>query len=75
MKKKNKESELLPEQYECYDADFAFIVDYTSGGAHYGTRWEDVGIDPELSLEQKYSLLYEEKKLNESEIEEGKLPF
>lgn len=74
-KKKKKKSELLPEQEEYYDADFAFIAGYTSGGAPYGTRWEEVGIDPDLSLEEKYSLFYEEKKLSESEIEEDELPF
>ena len=58
-----------------YDDDFAFIAGYTSGGAPYGIRWEDVGIDPDLPLEQKYSLYYEEKELNESEIEEDELPF
>lgn len=75
LKKKNKKSELLLEQDEFYDGDFVFIAGYTSGGAPYGIRWEDVGIDPDLSLEQKYSLYYEEKELKESEIEEDELPF
>ena len=74
-KKKNKESELLLEQDEFYDEDFAFIAGYTSGGAPYGIRWEEVGIDPDLSLEQKCALYYEEKELNESETEEDELPF
>ena len=75
LKKKNKELELLLEQDEFYDEDFAFIAGYTSGGAPYGIRWEDVGIDPDLSLEQKCALYYEEKELNEAKTEEDELPF
>ena len=75
LNKKNKKSELLLEQDEFYDGDFAFIAGYTSGGAPYGIRWEDTGIDPDLPREQKYSLYYEEEELNGSEIEEDELPF
>lgn len=38
------------------DCDFAFIAGYTPGGAPYGVRWEDVGIDSELPFEEKVRL-------------------
>ena len=38
------------------DGDFAFIAGHTPGGAPYGVRWEDVGIDSELPFEEKVRL-------------------
>lgn len=41
------------------DDRFAFIAGYTSGGAPYGTTWEEIGIDPELPFEEKVERLAE----------------
>ena len=38
------------------EGDFAYIAGYTSGGAPYGVRWEDVGIDSDLPFEEKIRL-------------------
>ena len=42
------------------DCDFAFIAGYTPGGAPYGVRWEDAGIDSELPFEEKVRLYMEQ---------------
>ena len=42
---------------ESCDDRFAFIAGYTSGGAPYGTTWEEMGIDPLLPFSEKVSLL------------------
>ena len=42
---------------ESCDDRFAFIAGYTSGGAPYGTTWEEMGIDPSLPFSEKVSLL------------------
>ena len=31
---------------DCQDDRFAFIAGYTSGGAPYGTTWEELGCSP-----------------------------
>ena len=49
---------VLDELYgESCDDRFAFIAGYTSGGAPYGTTWEEMGIDPLLPFSEKVSLL------------------
>ncbi len=60
------------------DGDFAYIAGYTPGGAPYGVRWEDVGIDPELPFEEKVRLYMDQMKnradtLPVDDVEE--LPF
>ncbi len=48
----------LDELYgESCDDRFAFIAGYTSGGAPFGTTWEEMGIDPSLPFSEKVSLL------------------
>lgn len=48
----------LDELYgESCDDWFAFIAGYTSGGAPFGTTWEEMGIDPSLPFSEKVSLL------------------
>ena len=42
---------------ESCDDRFAYIAGYTSGGAPYGTTWEEMGIDPLLPFSEKVSLL------------------
>ena len=38
------------------DDNFAFIAGHTSWGFPYGTKWEEVGINPSLSLDEKKRL-------------------
>ena len=42
--------------YPDMDGNFAYIAGYTPGGAPYGVRWEDVGIDSELPFEKKVQM-------------------
>ena len=45
-KKKRVKNEVVHiNPYPDIDGDFAYIAGYTPGGAPYGVRWEDVGID------------------------------
>ena len=54
LQKAKKEQERLSELYgDTCDDHFAFIAGYTSGGAPYGSTWEEMGIDPSLSFEEK----------------------
>ncbi len=39
---------------------FAYIEDYTSGGAPFGVSWQQVGIDPSLPYEEKVRLYAEQ---------------
>lgn len=41
------------------DNTFAFIAGHTPAGFPYGTTWEEIGIDPMLSLEEKKKLYTE----------------
>ena len=52
------EQKLYEALYSDCDDRFSFIAGYTSGGAAYGTTWEDVGIDSELPFEEKVRLYY-----------------
>ena len=60
-KKLTKEQRRQIEMDELYgescDDRFAFIAGFTSGGAPYGTTWEEMGIDPLLPFSEKVSLL------------------
>ena len=56
-KKKQIKSEAIHiDLYPDMDGDFAYIAGYTPGGAPYGVRWEDVGIDSELPFDEKVRL-------------------
>ena len=48
--------------YPDMDGDFAYIAGYTPGGAPYGVRWEDVGIDSELPFDEKVRLYMDQMK-------------
>lgn len=59
---------------------FAFIAGYTPGGFPYGTTWEELGIDPALSLDEK-ERLYNQISITdtpadpEKTIDDSELPF
>ena len=56
-KKKRVKNEVVHiNPYPDMDGDFAYIAGYTPGGAPYGVRWEDVGIDSELPFDEKVRL-------------------
>ena len=60
-KKKNKKAEnTYSDLYLDMDGTFAFIAGYTPGGAPYGVTWEDVGIDSDLSFDEKVRLYKEQ---------------
>ncbi len=56
-KEQSRQMELDELYGESCDDRFAFIAGYTSGGAPYGTTWEEMGIDPALPFSEKVSLL------------------
>ena len=58
LKAEKKKQRLHEDVYSDCDDSFSFIAGYTSGGAAYGTTWEDVGIDSELPFEEKVRLYY-----------------
>ena len=78
-KKKQIKSEAIHiDPYPDMDGDFAYIAGYTPGGAPYGVRWEDVGIDSELPFDEKVRLYMDQMKdradtLSPDDMEE--LPF
>ena len=58
LAKAKKEQERYADLYgDTCDDRFAFIAGYTSGGAPYGSTWEEMGIDPSLPFEEKVMLL------------------
>lgn len=58
LTKEQRRQMVLDELYgESCDDRFAFIAGFTSGGAPYGTTWEEMGIDPLLPFSEKVSLL------------------
>jgi hypothetical protein len=60
-KKKQRKNEAVHiDPYPDMDGEFAYIAGCTSGGAPYGVRWEDVGIDSELPFEEKVRLYMEQ---------------
>ena len=62
-KKKRVKNEVVHiNPYPDMDGDFAYIAGYTPGGAPYGVRWEDVGIDSELPFEEKVRLYMDQMK-------------
>lgn len=56
-KEQRRQMELDELYGESCDDRLAFIAGYTSGGAPYGTTWEEMGIDPSLPFSEKVSLL------------------
>ena len=77
-KKQVKSESVYIDPYPDMDGEFAYIAGYTSSGAPYGVRWEDVGIDSELPFEEKVRLYMDQMKdradtLPVDDVEE--LPF
>ena len=75
LQKTKKEQERLFELYgDTCDDRFAYIAGYTSGGAPYGSTWEEMGIDPSLPFEEKVALLgsgeFEPMDIEDLEFEE-----
>jgi len=55
---------------------FAFIAGYTPGGFPYGTTWEELGIDPELPLQEKVKRYRADTPSDpEKAIDDSELPF
>ena len=61
-KKQEKNKAVHIDPYPDMDDEFAYIAGYTSGGAPYGVRWEDVGIDSELPFEEKVQMYMHQVK-------------
>lgn len=57
LKKEKQEQKRLANFYKDCDDRFAFIAGYTSGGAAFGTTWEEMGIDSMLPFEEKVHCL------------------
>ena len=59
--KKHKPASTVPDSTftDIMDNTFSFIAGYTSGGAPYGTTWEEIGIDPMLPFEEKVRIYTE----------------
>ena len=55
-KKRKKTTDDILDVSMGMDDRFAFIAGYTPGGFSYGTTWEELGIDPELPMEEKERL-------------------
>lgn len=51
-KKSKKNQQIAVDMYADSDDTFAFIAGYTSGGAPYGTTWEELGLEPYASPEK-----------------------
>lgn len=52
LKQKTKKQREFDELYADSDDIFAFIAGYTSGGAPYGTTWEELGLEPYATPEE-----------------------
>lgn len=60
------------------DRGFAYIAGYTPGGAPYGVRWEEVGIDSDLPFDEKVQLYMKQVDGSAEALEiddDDELPF
>lgn len=77
-KKNNKAESTYSDLHSDMDGTFAFIAGYTPGGAPYGVTWEQVGIDSELSFDEKVRL-YMDQMSGSGDVmeidEDAELPF
>ncbi len=80
-----KRAKEILDPYPYSDGYFAFIAGCTSGGAPFGVTWEELGIDPDLSMEEKHRLWDEQNGITpyrhshsgnaEDPDEDPELPF
>ena len=72
-------SKHLPPIEEESDDTFAFIAGYTPAGFPYGTTWAELGIDPDLPMEEKRRLYVaataRDQLLNVDQGDDDELPF
>lgn len=79
LRKLKKEQKKLQDLYPNSNDVFAYIAGYTSGGAPFGTTWEELGLEPyasEKELEEAYEKQWEagmNSSFSEEEYED--LPF
>ena len=57
VKKKKRKSKLKIHEEITQNDMFFYIAGYTSGGAPYGVTWEEMGLDPYESIEQKVAIM------------------
>ena len=77
-KKQKAAEDIYTPMYSDMDGAFAFIAGYTPDGAPYGVTWEQVGIDSELSFEEKLRLYMNEMDVSAEELsvdDSNELPF
>lgn len=75
-KKRKKTTDDILDVSMDMDDRFAFIAGYTPGGFPYGTTWEELGIDPELPLDEKERLYRADTPTDpEKAIGDSELPF
>ena len=75
IKRNNSANAILDVSMDMDDR-FAFIAGYTPGGFPYGNTWEELGIDPGLSLEEKERLYRADTPTDpEKAIDDSELPF
>ena len=75
-KKRKKTTDDILDVSMDMDDTFAFIAGYTPGGFPYGTTWEELGIDPELPLQEKVKLYRADTPSDpEKAIDDSELPF
>lgn len=56
-RKKKRKVDLYEDPYPDMDDTFAFIAGYASGGFTYGITWEEVGIDSDFPIEEKFGYM------------------
>ena len=75
-KKRKKTTDDILDVSMDMDDTFAFIAGYTPGGFPYGTTWEELGIDPELPLQEKVKRYRADTPSDpEKAIDDSELPF
>lgn len=73
--KEKKKQKSLEGQYDSADDHFIYIAGYTSNGVPYGYTWEEEGIDPNLSFEDKVKELDKKYQSDVSVSDKDDFPF
>lgn len=74
-RREKRKQKLLEEEYDFADENFSYIAGYTSNGFAYGTTWEEEGIDPYLSFEEKVKKLDEKYQFSSDIKDKDDFPF